>query len=89
MIMKSKIASVITILACLSASAAFAQSSSSTGLTRAQVREQIVQAERDGTIPTTDADYPPSSEEIARNKAVYELQFGKSEAPQQWAQDSR
>jgi acyl-coenzyme A synthetase/AMP-(fatty) acid ligase len=85
--MKSTIATVITVLACLSASAAFAQSPPSTGLTRAQVREQLVQAERDGIIPTTDADYPPSDEEIARNKAVYQLQFGKSDAPQQWAQD--
>ena len=67
--MKSTIATAITVLACLSASAAFAQSSAPTGLTRAQVREQIVQAERDGTIPTTEADYPPSQRSIDANKA--------------------
>jgi Domain of unknown function (DUF4148) len=79
-------ATAIAIFICASASSAFADNSAPPGLTRAQVREQLVQAERDGTIPTTDTSYPPSADDIARNKATYEAQYGKSDSPRQWAQ---
>lgn len=54
------------------------------GLTRAQVRAQLVQAERDGVIPTSDVSYPPTAAQIAQNRAEYQVQFGKSNEPQQW-----
>ncbi|CAM2156852.1 DUF4148 domain-containing protein [Pararobbsia alpina] len=61
---------------------AFAQSTS--GLTREQVRAQLVDAERAGVIPTTDTQYPPTADEVAQNKAMYQVQFGKSSEPQRW-----
>lgn len=80
-------ATAIAIFLCASASSVFADTSESPGLTRAQVREQLVQAEREGTIPTTDTSYPPTADDIARNKATYEAQYGKSDAAERWAQD--
>ncbi|CAB3798079.1 DUF4148 domain-containing protein [Pararobbsia alpina] len=81
------IASFAVLISAL-ASTAMADTSPSTGLTRAQVRAQLVQAERNGTIPTNNVDYPPSAAQIARNRAVYQAQFGKSNEPQQWLQQS-
>jgi hypothetical protein len=78
---------VIAIFVYASAGTAFADTSAPAGLTRMQVREQIVQAEREGTIPTTDTSYPPSADDIARNKATYEAQFGKSDAPERWVRE--
>lgn len=52
--------------------AAFAQTSSS-GLTRADVIAQLVQAQRDGTVPTSNWDYPPSTQTIARNAELYAI----------------
>jgi hypothetical protein len=39
------------------------------GKTRAQVRKELIDARREGTIPTTEADYPPSQRTIAANRA--------------------
>jgi hypothetical protein len=58
------------ILAC--SANANAQTSSS-GLTRAEVRAQLVQAEKDGILPYGKLGYPPSDETIARNKALYDI----------------
>lgn len=52
---------------------AFAQSSSSE-LTRADVRAQLIQAESQGLVPSGRIDYPPSARTIARNRAIYEAQ---------------
>jgi hypothetical protein len=51
---------------------AYAQSTSS-GLTRADVYAQLVQAEADGILPYHRTDYPPSPATIARNKEIYAL----------------
>jgi hypothetical protein len=51
---------------------AFAQTSTS-GLTRAEVRAQLIQAEADGLVPAPKNDYPPSAQTIARNREVYAL----------------
>jgi len=80
-------ATAIAIFICASAGSAFADTPEPAGLTRMQVREQLVQAERDGVIPTTDTSYPPSDDDIARNKATYEAQFGKSDSPRRWVQE--
>ncbi|MGU3782063.1 DUF4148 domain-containing protein [Burkholderia metallica] len=56
--------------------AAFAQTSSS-GLTRADVIAELVQAQRDGTVPTSNWDYPPSTQTIARNRELYAIAHGE------------
>ncbi|WP_349307009.1 DUF4148 domain-containing protein [Burkholderia gladioli] len=69
----------------LAAVAPLAQAQSSTAATppektHAQVVAELVQAWREGTIPTTDGDYPPSDSTIERNRARFE-----SKTPS-WAQ---
>ncbi|HDR9059427.1 TPA: DUF4148 domain-containing protein [Burkholderia vietnamiensis] len=56
--------------------AAFAQSASA-GLTRADVLAELVQAQRDGTVPTSRWDYPPSAPTIERNRELYALGHGE------------
>ncbi|KVK95850.1 DUF4148 domain-containing protein [Burkholderia cepacia] len=56
--------------------AAFAQASSS-GPTRADVIAELVQAQRDGTVPTPNWDYPPSPQTIARNRELYAIAHGE------------
>ncbi|RQR27607.1 DUF4148 domain-containing protein [Burkholderia sp. Bp9143] len=55
--------------------AAFAQTSSS-GVTRAEVIADLVQAQRDGTVPTSNSDYPPSASTVARNRELYAIAHG-------------
>ncbi|MCA8405794.1 DUF4148 domain-containing protein [Burkholderia cenocepacia] len=54
---------------------AFAQSAEHT-VTRADVRADLIQAERDGTLPTSNWDYPPSTQTIARNRELYAIAHG-------------
>jgi len=42
------------------------------GTTRAEVRAELVQAEAQGLLPTSNNDYPPTPEMIARNRAEYQ-----------------
>lgn len=56
--------------------AAFAQTPSS-GPTRADVIADLVQAQRDGTVPTSNWDYPPSTQTIARNRELYAIAHGE------------
>ncbi|WP_269510843.1 DUF4148 domain-containing protein [Burkholderia sp. IMCC1007] len=58
---------------------AFAQTTDHT-LTRADVRADLIQAERDGTLPTPKLDYPPSTETIARNRELYAIAHGDQPA---------
>ena len=58
---------------------AFAQTTSS-GLTRAEVHAQLVQAEADGILPNSKLDYPPSPETIARNKQLYAIRHAHDQA---------
>lgn len=53
-----------------------AQTTSTGGLTRAEVRAQLVEAEQQGLLPTNNIDYPPSAETIARNRQLYALAHG-------------
>ncbi|MBN3760528.1 DUF4148 domain-containing protein [Burkholderia sp. Ac-20365] len=39
------------------------------GKTREQVMQELIQARRDGLVPTGHADYPPSQATIERNRA--------------------
>jgi hypothetical protein len=83
--MKTIAIATVTLLISAFASGAFADTTAPAGLTRAQVRAELVNAERSGVIPTSDANYPPSADQIAENKAIYQIQFGKSDEPQRWA----
>ncbi|WP_423395980.1 DUF4148 domain-containing protein [Burkholderia sp. LMG 21824] len=56
--------------------AAFAQTSPS-GLTRADVIADLVQAQRDGTVPAPNWDYPPSAQTVARNRELYAIAHGE------------
>ncbi|MDN7424788.1 DUF4148 domain-containing protein [Burkholderia sp. AU45388] len=56
---------------------AFAQTADHT-VTRADVRAELIQAERDGTLPTSNWDYPPSTQTIARNRELYAIAHGDS-----------
>ncbi|WP_155630536.1 DUF4148 domain-containing protein [Burkholderia territorii] len=47
--------------------------SASSGKTREEVREELIQAYRDGLLPTNKNDYPPSPATIARNKELFRL----------------
>ncbi|KWF09090.1 DUF4148 domain-containing protein [Burkholderia pseudomultivorans] len=49
---------------------AFAQSAQAP-LTRAEVRQQLIEAQADGLLPSNRNDYPPSPDEIAHNRARY------------------
>ena len=40
---------------------------------RAQVRDELIEARRAGTIPTTEADYPPSQRTINANRTRYQI----------------
>lgn len=86
--MKTIAIATVSVLISAFAGSALAQTSAPEGLTRAQVREQLVAAERAGVIPTSQNDYPPTDSEIAQNRALYQVQFGKSTEPQHWAMGS-
>ncbi|WDD90551.1 DUF4148 domain-containing protein (plasmid) [Burkholderia sp. FERM BP-3421] len=43
--------------------------------TREQVYQELIQAQRDGLLPTRDVDYPPSEETILRNKELYAISY--------------
>ncbi|HEY1608225.1 MAG TPA: DUF4148 domain-containing protein [Paraburkholderia sp.] len=68
--MKTLTAVLIAALGFSFGASAFAQSASG-GLTRAEVRAQLVQAEADGLVPTGNHDYPPSAATIQRNKEIW------------------
>jgi hypothetical protein len=68
----------------ISGIAGTALADTTSGLTSEQVRADLVAAQRAGVIPTSDTQYPPTPDEVAQNKALYQVQFGKSHEPQRW-----
>ncbi|AKM02214.1 DUF4148 domain-containing protein [Burkholderia pyrrocinia] len=64
--------------------AAFAQAQTQTqGKTRAQVVNELKQAQHDGIVPTSKTQYPPTSEIIARNKELHGISMhGGEKKPQ-------
>ncbi|MDR5794227.1 DUF4148 domain-containing protein [Caballeronia sp. LZ008] len=42
------------------------------GKTRAQVMQELIEAQRAGLVPTSRSDYPPSEATIERNRARFE-----------------
>ncbi|VWC07718.1 hypothetical protein BPS26883_05216 [Burkholderia pseudomultivorans] len=71
--MKIVAAFVLATLSLPFGAAAFAQSAQAP-LTRAEVRQQLIEAQADGLLPSNRNDYPPSQDEIARNRARYAAQ---------------
>ncbi|KVO12133.1 hypothetical protein WK05_32660 [Burkholderia ubonensis] len=47
--------------------------SAPSGKTREQVRQELIRAYHDGLLPTSNHDYPPGPETIARNKELHSL----------------
>lgn len=46
-----------------------------TGKTRAEVRAELVQAEQQGLLPVSKNNYPPTQQEIARNRTEYLVRY--------------
>ncbi|TDA46698.1 DUF4148 domain-containing protein [Burkholderia pyrrocinia] len=66
----------------LAPQAAFAQTPTQ-GKTRAQVVNELKQAQHDGIVPTSKTQYPPTAEMIARNKELHGISaHGGEKAPQ-------
>ena len=68
--------------------------STSTEKSRAQVREELVEAQRMGLVPSGKTDYPPSSQTIARNQVRFQQAapfwraHGDLPTQGQWASDA-
>lgn len=45
--------------------------SSTGGKTRTEVYSELIEAQRDGIVPSNKADYPPSQRTIDRNRELY------------------
>ncbi|MGV7246633.1 DUF4148 domain-containing protein [Caballeronia sp. M23-90] len=43
------------------------------GKTRAEVYSELIQAQRDGIVPSNKTDYPPSQRTIERNRELYSV----------------
>ena len=55
----------------ISSPASTATNPVSVGKTRAEVKQELLQAHRDGLMPMSDVDYPPGQRTIERNKARF------------------
>ncbi|WP_176114799.1 DUF4148 domain-containing protein [Burkholderia cepacia] len=42
--------------------------------TRAQVYQELIDAQREGLLPTSKTEYPPSEQTVAHNRELYALQ---------------
>ena len=71
--MKLLTAFAVTVLSLSFGTNAFAQTSPH-GLTRAEVKSQLVEAQAEGLVPAPRNDYPPSVQSIARNREIYAIQ---------------
>lgn len=70
--------------------AAFAQTQTQAqGKTRAEVVNELKQAQHDGVVPTSKTQYPPTGEIVARNKELHGVSVHAGEkAPQADNHDS-
>jgi hypothetical protein len=72
----------LTVLAfAASLSAAFVtEAALAEGKTREQVQQELAQARHDGLIPISKTSYPPSADQIARNKELHAIAKHAGEA---------
>ncbi|WP_341318866.1 DUF4148 domain-containing protein [Paraburkholderia sp. IMGN_8] len=61
----------------------------SQGKTREQVREEMIQARRDGWLPYRRHDYPPSTATIKRNKELYAIAHPDDAAVKEASADAK
>ncbi|MFM0167935.1 DUF4148 domain-containing protein [Paraburkholderia sediminicola] len=52
---------------------AASQAAQAQGKSRAQVNQELVQAQHDGVIPTSKAQYPADANTIARNRQIHAI----------------
>ncbi|AKM05123.1 MULTISPECIES: DUF4148 domain-containing protein [Burkholderia cepacia complex] len=71
--MKLVAAFVVATLSLPFGTQAFARSTQAP-ITRADVRQQLIDAEADGLLPSNRNDYPPSASQIARNRQLHAIQ---------------
>lgn len=50
------------------------------GVTREQVKQELIQAQAQGLLPSSHNDYPPSARTIARNKTIYAIRHSSEHA---------
>ena len=62
----------------IASQAAFAQTQTQ-GKTRAEVINELKQAQHDGVVPTSKTQYPPTSEMVARNKELHVISMHAGE----------
>ncbi|WP_250454005.1 DUF4148 domain-containing protein [Caballeronia sp. ATUFL_M2_KS44] len=65
---------VCLMLASVSLGVTFQASAQTRELTRAQVEQQLVQAQAQGLLPSNGVHYPPNARTVARNHATYAAQ---------------
>jgi len=58
---------------------ALSQAAQAQGKTREQVRQELAQARHDGVIPLSKTKYPPTPDQIARNKEVHAAAMHRGE----------
>ncbi|WP_250478257.1 MULTISPECIES: DUF4148 domain-containing protein [unclassified Caballeronia] len=71
---------LLLLIACLTVGVTAQAQAQTSGLTRAEVKQQLVQAEAQGVLPSNGTNYPPSARAIARNKAVFAEQHESQDA---------
>ena len=72
----------LTLLAFTASLSAFfvAEAALAQGKTREQVQQELAQARHDGLLSISKTGYPPSSEQIARNKELHAISKHAGEA---------
>lgn len=58
---------------------AVSQAAQAQGKSRAQVNQELVQAQHDGMIPNSKTQYPPHADTIARNKQLHAISMHAGE----------
>jgi len=71
----SLLAVTVSLCAAFVTEAALAQ-----GKTREQVQQELAQARHDGMLPVSKTNYPPTDEQIARNKQLHAIAKHPGEA---------
>ncbi|EIF34798.1 hypothetical protein BCh11DRAFT_02605 [Burkholderia sp. Ch1-1] len=73
-------AKLITLsIAALTMVASASQVAQAQAKSRAQVNQELVQAQHDGVIPNSKTQYPPSADRVARNKELHAIAWHAGE----------
>jgi hypothetical protein len=77
--MKAAQFSVLLIAAASLCAVTLAQAAQESGKTRAEVRQELVQAQHEGTVPASKNNYPPNADTITRNKELHAISKHRGE----------